>query len=133
MAKQFTLAKNERLKSRKQIEQLFSEGKKFAVSPFRIFYLFNTQPETDNIQSPLCFGVGVSAKNFKKAVDRNRIKRLMREAWRLQKKELKEKLKSSNRQLNIFFIYTGKELPDYNIVFNKTGTVIKKIIAEIEQ
>lgn len=133
MAKQFTLGKNERLKSRKQIEHLFSEGEKFAVTPFRIFYLFNGQPEKDNMQNLLHFGVGVSAKNFKKAVDRNRIKRLMREAWRLQKNELKEKLVSSGKRLNIFFIYTGKELPDYNIVFNKTGTVIKKIIAEIEQ
>lgn len=133
MAKQFTLGKNERLKSRKQIEQLFSEGKRFAVVPFRIFYLFNEQTENDNMQNLLHFGVGVSAKNFRKAVDRNRIKRLMREAWRLQKNELKEKLRFFNRQLNVFFIYTGKELPDYNIVFNKTGTGIKKIITEIEQ
>ncbi len=145
MAKQFTLGKSERLKSRKQIELLFSEGKKFAVAPFRIIYLINSQlatdnkhPDkyrevTDNKQSFLHFGVGVSAKNFKKAVDRNRIKRLTREAWRLQKNDLKEKLKASGIQMNVFFIYTGKEISDYTFVFEKTSTAIKKLIKEVEQ
>jgi ribonuclease P protein component len=75
MPKRFTLNKQQRLKSRKDIEQLFSEGKRFTVNPFRVFYLFpketsNIQPSIFNLQ----FGVGVSTKNFKNAVDRNRIK-----------------------------------------------------------
>ena len=133
VAKQFTLGKNERLKSRKQIEQLFSEGKKFVVAPFRLHYIMskmlNAQRSMFNVQ----FGVGVSGKNFKKAVDRNRIKRLTREAWRLQKNELKEKLKAGDQQMNVFFIYTSKELPEYSIVFNKMGTIIKKLIEELGQ
>ncbi|MES1226963.1 MAG: ribonuclease P protein component, partial [Bacteroidota bacterium] len=82
MAKQFTLGKKERLKSRKSIEQLFNEGKSFAVSPCRVFYMilpFNATSTSFIVQ----FGAGVSTKNFKKAVDRNRIKRLVREAYRL--------------------------------------------------
>ena len=98
MAKQFTLGKKERLKSRKSIEQLFSEGKKIVVSPYRVLYLF-TKPEKD---PSLLFAAAVSAKNFKKAVDRNRIKRVTREAYRLQKKNLQEKVKANNIQLNIF-------------------------------
>ena len=126
MAKQFTLGKNERLKSRKQIEQLFSEGKKFTVTPFRVFYLFQSSVITDHLIFKLQFGVGVSVKNFKKAVDRNRIKRLTREAYRLQKNELAEKLKLSGRKLNVFFIYTDKEIPDFNLVKDKVALILKK-------
>jgi len=133
MAKQFTLGKNERLKSRKQIEQLFSEGMKFVAGPFRIFFLFNKQLPIDNKQSLLQFGVGVSAKNFKKAVDRNRIKRLTKEAWRVQKNELKEKLKSKNLQLNVFIIYTSKELPDYILVKDKVAVVLNKLSEKIDE
>jgi ribonuclease P protein component len=127
VAKQYTLGKNERLKSRKQIELLFSEGKKFVVAPFRIFYLFENSPATNNSKNILQFGAGVSAKHFKKAVDRNRIKRLTREAYRVQKNELTEKLKLSGGQLNIFFIYTSKEMPEYNLVKDKLALALKKL------
>src|ERR1043165_9546218 len=117
MPKQFTLGQDERLKSRKQIEKLFAEGKSFVVNPFRVYYVVNGSRLLSGsmVSSSLQFGIGVSAKNFKRSVDRNRIKRLTREAWRLQKNELKELLKSFGKQLNVFFIYTGKELPDFTI------------------
>lgn len=127
MAKQYTLGKNERLKSRKQIELLFSEGKKFVVAPFRIFYLFRDSPLS------LQFGVGVSSKNFKKAVDRNRIKRLTKEAYRLQKNDLKEKVKSTGKQLDLFFIYTSKEMPDYTLVKDKLALALKKLETLIDE
>ena len=132
MAKQFTLGKNERLKSRKQIERLFNEGKSLVVTPFRIFYLVNGQWAMGNKQYILQFGVSVSSKNFKKAVDRNRIKRLIKEAWRLQKNELNEKLKIANKQLIVFFIYTDKEIPEYKSVFEKVKTSIEKLIKTVE-
>ena len=124
MKKEFTLGKDERLKSRKQIEQLFAEGKSFVVNPFRI-YFFVYRPST--MDQGLQFGVGVSNKNFKKAVDRNRIKRLTREAWRLQRNELKALIKTQSRQLNVFFIYTGKELPDFTTVKDKVAVALKKL------
>jgi ribonuclease P protein component len=131
--KQFTLGKDERLKSRKQIEKLFAEGNSFALSPFRIYFLFdgtlNAQRSMFNVQ----FGVGVSTKNFKRAVDRNRIKRLTREAWRLQKNELKEKAKATGKQLNVFFIYTGKELPAFTIVKDKVAVALKKLADKIDE
>lgn len=119
MAKQFTLGKEERLKSRKAIEQLFKEGKSFVITPFRIFH----SPASLTVK----FGVGVSTRNFKKAVDRNRIKRLMREAYRLQKVSLVDALKEKQKGVNIFFIYTGKELPDYNFLFEKMALALQKL------
>jgi len=130
VSKQFTLGKGERLKSRKQIEKLFAEGKSFVVNPFRV-YFFIHGPLT--MGHGLQFGVGVSAKNFKRAVDRNRIKRLTREAWRLQKNELSEKVKTAQKQLNVFFIYTGKELPDFITVKDKVAVVLKKLGGKIDE
>jgi ribonuclease P protein component len=128
VAQRLTLGKKERLKSRKQTELLFSEGKKFTLTPFRVYYTFN---KTEN--ALLQFGAGVSSKNFKKAVDRNRIKRLIREAYRLQKTVLKEKLNEQNGQLNIFFIYTRKELPEYKEIYDKAGKALDKLCAIISE
>lgn len=132
MSKQFTLGKNERLKSRKLIEQLFNNGKNFNLSPFKIFYLLSPS-STPNSQLTTQFGVGVSGKNFKRAVDRNRIKRLIREAYRLQSLSLKEKLKEKRSQLNIFFIYTGKEVHDFNFIKEKLAVALKKIERIIDE
>ena len=112
------------MKSRKQIELLFKEGKTMNVSPLRIYYSVWPLPVD---QSSLLFGVAVGTRNFKKAVDRNRIKRLIREAWRLQKNELQQKLKEKNQQLHVFFIFTGKELPDYKLIADKTGIALQKL------
>lgn len=131
MPKQFTLGKKERLKSRKLIEQLFKTGKSFNVPPFRVYYsLSETQnPDTETLQ----FGVGVSSRNFKKAVDRNRIKRLAREAYRLQKPLLREKLINNQSSLSVFFIFTGKELPDFNLVKDKAAIILRKLTKLIDE
>lgn len=122
MGKQFTLGKKERLKSRKEIELLFSKGKKFSITPFRVHYLFNELTDP-----PLQFGVSVSKKNFKKAVDRNRIRRLVKETYRLQKMELQQQVKEKKGQLHVFFIYNGKEIPEYIGIFDKMKKVIDKL------
>ena len=126
MAKQFTLGKNERLKSRKQIEHLFNDGQRFSVSLFRIFYSLQNNPAS--INQSLQAGFGASSRNFKTAVDRNRIKRLIKEAWRLQKNDLGNSLKEQNRKLDVFFIYTGKELPAYEDVYTSMKKIITKLV-----
>jgi ribonuclease P protein component len=127
VARQFTLGKNERLKSRKQIEHLFKDGQRFAIAPFRIFYSFQNSPAS--IRQMLQAGFGASSRNFKTAVDRNRIKRLTKEAWRLQKNELQDALKEQNQSLNVFLIYTGKELPAYDEVLTSMKTILSKLLA----
>lgn len=132
MTKKFTLGKNERLKSRKLIEQLFSDGKSFNVLPYRVlFKLINTVERKFDVA--LQFGVAVSTKNFKKAVHRNRIKRLTREAYRLQKLPLQEKLKEKQHNLDLFFIYTSKELPDYHLVKEKVNLILERLIKLIDE
>jgi ribonuclease P protein component len=119
----FTLGKQERLKSRKLLEQLFKEGKSFFVHPIKVYY----QPLPLESTSPLQAAFGVSARAFKKAVDRNRIKRLMREAYRLQKPEFAATI-DSNTRLAIFFLYVGKELPDYQVVKDKMEVILKRLV-----
>ena len=70
-------------------------------------------------RSPLQAGFTVSTKNFKKAVDRNRVKRLMRESYRLNKHTLTDTLKNTSTQMAVFFIYTGNEIPKYADVNEK--------------
>lgn len=127
MATRFTLGRNERLKSRKQIELLFTEGQRFVVAPFRVFYLFQQEDESAT-KGRLQMGVGASTRYFKRAVDRNRIKRLVRESWRLQKNELGEKLQEHNKQLNVFLVYTGKDLPAYKDAVDKIKLVLEKLL-----
>ena len=120
----YTLGKSDKLKSAKAIEQLFKEGKSFSAFPFRVLYLYPEAPASGYLQTAF----SVSKKHFKKAVDRNRIKRLMREAWRLQKNVLASKINDNNKNLKVFIIYTGNELPEYDLIFEKTAVVIKRLI-----
>jgi ribonuclease P protein component len=128
MAKQFTLGKDERLKSRKAIEQLFKEGKTFVMGPFKIYYQLSDSPDpARRSRYPVQAGTGVSVKHFKKAVDRNRVKRVIREAWRLQKEILKPGLQEKKMKLDVFIIYNHKELPVYKNVFPVVGEAIEKL------
>lgn len=129
MAGKFTLGKKEKLKSRKLIGQLFSEGKNFPFAGFRVYYLFSplTRQQQDKMP-PVLFGIGVSSKNFKKAVDRNRVKRLVRESYRLQKTELQKKLREKKLSLNLFFIYTSRDIPGFITVKENLKLILDRMI-----
>lgn len=123
MGKPNTLGKKERLKSRKQTEQLFKSGQRFTCPSFRVFYIV-----LDFSDVSLKAGFGASSRIFKTAVGRNRIKRLTKEAYRVQKKFLQDKLKEQNRNLNVFFIYTGKELPVYDEIFKSIRIALLRLV-----
>ena len=118
----YFLKKTDRLKSRKAIDIMFTKGKSFSNYPFRILWM-NVENE-DGLKA----GFSASTKNFKKATDRNKIKRLVREAYRLQKNDLAVQLSLNKKAINVFFIYTGKEVPTYDLIFEKMGNVLKRII-----
>jgi len=106
----------------KVIQRLFKEGKSLSHFPLRVIYM-----EMENQGSSLQSGFTVSTRHFKHAVDRNRIKRLMRESYRLQKNNLVNALVKSNKQLAVFFIFTAAELPKYNDIFEKVGNALDRI------
>lgn len=114
--------KEDKLKSRKSIELLFAKGSHFSVFPFKVIWMLQ------NEKAFLQAGFAVSSRYFKKATDRNRIKRLMREAYRLQKNELQAHLQENLCHMSVFIVYTGKELPAYNMVYEKSGLILKKLI-----
>ncbi len=131
--KQFTLHKSERIKMRKDIEYLFKEGKVFNVSPLRVYFFKKEKSLGESEEKTfLQVGIGVSKRYFKKAVDRNRIKRLMREAYRLQKLPLQNILKEKGSSLQVFFIYSGKELPEYLLMKEKIATALLQLQQKIE-
>ena len=109
MTATYSFNKNEKLKSRKLLDQLFTKGRAVSVFPVKVFYALLTEDENENIQ----VGVGVSAKNFSKAVDRNRIKRLLRECYRLNKSSLHNSVSTNQKKVAAFFLYVGKEIPDF--------------------
>jgi ribonuclease P protein component len=129
MPAQFTLGKKERLKRRKIIDQLFSEGKAIHAQPLRLTYKLYS----NTLDSALQAGFSASSRQFKKATDRNRIKRLLREAWRLQKNSLQEKLALEQKQLAVFIIYTGKELPPFATVKEQMAVILNKLLKRLNE
>jgi ribonuclease P protein component len=93
--------------------------------PYRLYYTTYNCP--DNQVSPVLFGVGVSKRYFKKAVDRNRIKRLTREVYRHRQHALKNLVTSRKCGLDIFLIFTGKELPSLAICEKGIGVGLEKL------
>lgn len=126
MTKTFTLGKTERLKSRKAIEELFEKGKSFSIPPIRVLYQRTAMEE-------LQAGVGVSSKNFKKAVDRNRIKRRIKEAYRLQKIPLQQLMLSRGMGMRIFLTYTSKEMPEYAVLSAAVGKCLNKLLKQLNE
>lgn len=107
-----TLSKTERLKSYKRIRILFAQGQKFKVFPLVIYFLLRVE-KVEGVEGILQMGVSVGKRHFKRAVDRNLLKRRIREAYRKQKHELKEFLIASGISMDIFFVYSNARISDY--------------------
>ncbi|MHB1147800.1 MAG: ribonuclease P protein component [Lutibacter sp.] len=122
----FTLGKEEKLKSRKLIEHLFAEGKRVKSFPLQLIYL---QISHDS-EFPVKVGFSVPKRVVKLAVDRNRIKRMMREAYRLNKYLISEKIKEP---YIFMFIYTAKEEPKYADLVEIFKKVFVKFLSKIEE
>jgi ribonuclease P protein component len=118
----FSYNKLQKLKSRKLIEHLFSKGRSISVFPLKVLYDF-----VPNGEALLQAGVTTGSRHFKKAVQRNRVKRVMREVYRLQKGPLEEVLTAANKSIILFFIFTGKELPVFSELHQKMKVVLQRV------
>lgn len=116
-----TFSKDQRLKSRKKLQQLFASKRAVFAPNVKLLYL------VEEGKGPVKCGVGLSGRYFKKAVDRNRIKRLLRESYRVQKNSLKEYAENHQKEISIFILFTGKELPQYEKVYSAVGAALQKL------
>ena len=126
--KPFSLGKEKRLKSRKAIEGVFKAGKSVSNPPFRVVYQFQ-EGEGQALQA----GFSAPTRNFKRAVARNRVKRLMKEAYRLNCHELESCIVNMNRRLAIFLIYTARELPEQAFTTEKISVLLQKLIKKVNE
>lgn len=113
--------KIEKLKSQKLIEKLFSEGNSVAAYPLRLVYLKTAFDDLVSVKA----GVSVSKRNFKKAVHRNRLKRLMREAYRLNKCNY---LNNIPNQYAFMILYIGKTDADFKSISKKMQTLLEQFL-----
>jgi len=119
----FTYPKNEKLKSKITIGLLFSEGKSVSKYPLRLVYHSGSLNENEKIK----MGVSVSKKYFKKAVDRNRFKRILRETYRLNKHILLDNL---DKPFAFMFFYQSKDRLSFDEINAKTIQLFEKFIAQ---
>ena len=117
-----TFHKLEKLCSRKLFTELAAKGQKINAFPFRLVWLQSPLPS----QYPIQAGFTVPKRNFKKAVDRNRVKRLMREVYRKNKADLYSLKSVSGSQYALLFIYSGTELPDFPITEEKIKLLLHR-------
>ncbi|MET4082895.1 ribonuclease P protein component [Pedobacter sp. UYP30] len=120
----YTFKKEERLCSKKHLDLLFKGGSSFLLYPFRISYLFVTVPNLPPVQVV----ISVPKKRFKRAVDRNLIKRRIREAYRLNKEtHLCPNLPDSGENLLLSIQFIGKEIPAFSYLQVRLLLVFAKL------
>ena len=124
------LPKYERICKENDIQALFDKGAGVSVYPYRVIYLFHhdeSRPVTVRLL------VSVSKKRFHHAVKRNRVKRLLREAWRENKAPLYEICKRDNISVDVALVYTATVIHSYEEMLVKTQKAVNELIKNHEK
>ncbi len=124
----FELPKSEILRGKNKIDALFAEGKKFYEQPLRVIYSIET---IDEIEPPLQFGIVVPKRLFRKAHDRNAIKRHCREAYRLNNQALKAELINQGKCLKFMLIFLGKEAMPSQEIHRKIILLLQRLTLQV--
>ena len=123
----FRFPKTEKLKSKKQIEKLFEEGESLKVYPLRIRFLKVSEEE-----KPLQVAFSVPKRNFKRAVDRIRIKRVLREVYRKNKEILNQDVDSSFSYI-VMFMFTDRQEWNYKDLEKKMISLLTKFSNQVKK
>ncbi|MGP1624362.1 ribonuclease P protein component [Bacteroides heparinolyticus] len=122
-----TLRKSERLDKKKVIEKMFAGGShSFSIFPLRVVYL-----QVEELEATASILVSVSKRRFKRAVKRNRVKRQIREAYRVNKHKLLSVLAEKQCRLAIAFIYLSDRPKDSSVIENRVKTALARIAEKV--
>ncbi|MEN8226946.1 MAG: ribonuclease P protein component [Bacteroidota bacterium] len=124
----FSFKKGERLSSKKAISLLFQSGRSVASVPIKIIY---NQSEME--QYPATVAISVPKRLFKKAVDRNLLKRRIREAYRLNKPEFYSNLRKNHMQLSLIILYQHREILDYKSIEKGVKMALDQVLQKLKK
>ncbi len=122
-----SFSKNERLKSKIEIDELFSEGAAFFVFPFKVIYSVKKAEE----YKPARIVISIPKRNFKLAVTRNLLRRRTKEAYRLNKQELNSYLQTNGITIDLMLIYTDKQNLPYSRIEKGIVKMLSKLISKL--
>lgn len=126
---EFKFPKSERLTNKKKFEKLFESGIVVKAFPFKLIYLIE---DTKEDAEPMQFAFTVPKRSFNKAVDRNYIKRRMKEAFRLSKHEIIENIDIEKQILYAILIYTNRDKMGYHKIEKGWNKVLKKLLSQLK-
>ncbi len=122
-SRRFTV--DDRLRSTPDITQLFQSNESFFVYPFKVIVR-----ETLTDEAPLRLLISVPKRKHKKATDRNRIKRLIREGWRHHKHELRMALLNNEKQLHVGLVYTAEDILPFHQLEGKIMLILQRLLSQ---
>jgi ribonuclease P protein component len=122
----FSFSKKERLKNRIEIESLFSEGIRFFEYPFNVIWKLDS-----NSDSTLKMAVSVPKKKIPNATDRNKIKRLVREAFRKNKTIIQQPLEAKNVKLHLMLVYSQSNIMSMSEIEDKISVTLQRLAEQV--
>jgi len=124
-----TFSKDERLSSRRMISKLFADGSTIHLKPFRVTWMMEQPGEPSSVQVL----ISVPKYNYRKAADRNLIRRRIREAYRMNKQVIYDSLQGSGRQMVLCITYTAKEIVPFDLIQEKIILLLQRLNEENEK
>ena len=122
----FSFSKKERLKNKVEIESLFSDGNRFFEYPFNVIWKVDS-----NSDSTLKMAVSVPKKKIPNATDRNKIKRLVREAFRKNKTIIQQALESKNVKLHLMLVYSQSNIKSISEIKDKISVTLQRLADQV--